>query len=146
MSWRSKYAYGGIVFNQNQEVLMRSPSGHWGGYVWTFAKGGAELSDNSPEETATREVLEETGYKCSIIAAIPGEYESDTCVTKYFLMSPEGWSAHYDEETQEIKWVSVEQAFEMIEMTSTQKGKQRDKDALISAIHTMRALIIENRF
>ncbi|MGG3506560.1 NUDIX hydrolase [Paenibacillus lautus] len=146
MSWRSKYAFGGIVFNQNQQVLMRSPSGHWGGYVWTFAKGGAELSDSSPEETATREVLEETGYKCSIIAAIPGEYESDTCVTKYFLMRPDIWSSHYDEETQEIKWVSVEQAFEMIEMTSTQKGKQRDKDALISAIHTMRALIIENRF
>ncbi|MGG4345836.1 NUDIX hydrolase [Paenibacillus lautus] len=146
MSWRSKYAYGGIVFNQNHEVLMRSPSGHWGGYVWTFAKGGAELSDSSPEETATREVLEETGYKCSIIAAIPGEYESDTCVTKYFLMRPDVWSAEYDEETQEVKWVSVEQAFEMIELTTTLKGRQRDKDALISAIHTMRALIIENRF
>ncbi|GIO96096.1 hydrolase [Paenibacillus lautus] len=146
MSWRSKYAYGGIVFNQNQQVLMRSPSGHWGGYVWTFAKGGAELSDSSPEETAIREVLEETGYKCSIIAAIPGEYESDTCLTKYFLMRPDVWSAQCDEETQEIKWVSVEQAFEMIELTTTLKGRQRDKDALISAIHTMRALIIENRF
>lgn len=76
------------MFNQNQEVLMRSPRGHWGGYVWTFAKGGAELSDSSPEETATREVLEETGYKCSIIAAIPGEYESDTCLTKYFFDEP----------------------------------------------------------
>lgn len=146
MNWRSRYAYGGIVFNQNQQVLMRSPSGHWGGYVWTFAKGGADRADRSPEETVTREVLEETGYTCSIIAAIPGEYESDTCVTKYFLMRPDVRTAHYDKETQEIKWVSVEQAFELIEMTKTPKGRKRDMDALISAIHTMRALIIANRF
>lgn len=42
--------------------------------------------------------------------------------------------------------MSVEQAFEMIELTTTLIGRQRDTDALISAIHTMRALIIENRF
>ena len=63
-----------------------------------------------------------------------------------FLMSPDAWSTHHDKETQEIKWVSVEQAFEMIELTTTLLGRQRDTDALISAIHTMRALIIENRF
>lgn len=61
-------------------------------------------------------------------------------------MSPDAWSTHHDKETQEIKWVSVEQAFEMIELTTTLLGRQRDTDALISAIHTMRALIIENRF
>jgi hypothetical protein len=61
-------------------------------------------------------------------------------------MRPDVRTAHYDEETQEIKWVSVEQAFEWIEMTTTPKGRQRDTDALTSAIHTMRALIIENRF
>ena len=58
-----EYAYGGIVFNNEGKILMRSPSGHWGGYVWTFAKGGTEENDKSPEEVAIREVLEETGYE-----------------------------------------------------------------------------------
>ncbi|EPY09310.1 hypothetical protein PAALTS15_00415 [Paenibacillus alvei TS-15] len=39
---------------------MRSPKNHWGGYVWTFAKGGQDVEDMTPEETARREVQEET--------------------------------------------------------------------------------------
>ncbi len=83
-----EFAYGGIVFNNDDEVLMRSPSGLWGGYVWTFAKGGGDPLDLSPEQTALREVREETGYVCEVIAPIPGEFVSDTCVTKYYLLRP----------------------------------------------------------
>ncbi|MFD1677628.1 NUDIX domain-containing protein [Alicyclobacillus fodiniaquatilis] len=116
MSWQDEYAYGGIVFNARGEVLMRSPAGFWGGYVWTFAKGGAELSDASPEETALREVREETGYTCEIIGKVPGEFASDTCITKYYLMKPIAKKADYDHETQEIRWVCTEQAFELMKL------------------------------
>ncbi|SFL74361.1 NUDIX domain-containing protein [Paenibacillus sp. 1_12] len=67
---------------------MRSPSGYCGGYQWTFAKGGADPTDLHPEATALREVFEEMGYSCRIVAPISGEFASDTCVTRYFLMEP----------------------------------------------------------
>ena len=51
---------------------MRSPNNHWGGYIWTFAKGSHEESDITTEDTALREVMEETGYECLIISRIPG--------------------------------------------------------------------------
>ncbi len=134
MNESEEYAYGGIVFNEESKVLMRSPKGFWGGYVWTFAKGGFDVHDRTPEETAIREVWEETGYKCSIVASIPGDYESDTCVTKYFLMGLTGVRTDHDGETQEVKWFSVEEAFEMIKLTRSVKGRNRDTSALESAV------------
>lgn len=124
------------MFNREGNVLMRSPSGYWGGYVWTFAKGGDDPADRSPEETALREVLEETGQECVVIAPIPGEFESDTCVTKYFLMKPTTRIVQHDHETQEVRWVTTDEAFDMIQLTKTEKGRTRDRNALQCAIET----------
>lgn len=135
-----EFAYGGIVFNNEGQVLMRCPSGFWGGYVWTFAKGSYDSSDLSPEVTAIREVREETGYECRIIKEIPGEFESDTCITKYFLMKPTGRIYPYDKETQEVKWFSIEEAFNMIRLTKSEKGRNRDRDSLLSALKTKELL------
>jgi len=134
-----EFAYGGIVFNDAGEVLMRSPSGFWGGYVWTFAKGGKDPQDQSPEHTALREVREETGYACEIIASIPGSFESDTCFTKYFLLRPTGIIHHFDHETQEVRWVSNAEAFKLISLTITEKGRLRDTNALKSAIEVLQS-------
>lgn len=140
MNWKDKFAFGGIVFNDQGQVLMRSPAGLLGGYVWTFAKGGADQNDNTPEETALREVEEETGYECEIIAEVPGEFESDTCVTKYFLMKPTGKITEFDHETQEVRWVSTDEAFKMIQHTKLPKGRHRDTGALISAIEVWKCM------
>src|ERR1019366_5421089 len=32
-------SYGGILFNEKGQVLLREPKGHYDGYHWTFAKG-----------------------------------------------------------------------------------------------------------
>lgn len=136
----TEFAYGGIVFNDEGHVLMRSPSNFWGDYIWTFAKGSYELSDATTEDTAIREVKEETGYECSIMARIPGEFESDICMTKYYLMRPTGKVTDFDKETQEVRWFTPEEAFEKINLTRTEKGRKRDKEALIKALQTMEEL------
>jgi 8-oxo-dGTP pyrophosphatase MutT (NUDIX family) len=133
----AEFAYGGIVVNDNRQILMRSPNNHWGGYLWTFAKGSLENSDINSEQAALREVREETGYECSIITEIPGEFESDTCITKYYLMKPTGKITEYDEETQDVQWFTPDEAFEKINLTKTEKGRKRDREALISALQTM---------
>ncbi|MFD1135971.1 NUDIX domain-containing protein [Paenibacillus urinalis] len=129
-----EFAYGGIVFNDEEQVLMRSPSNFWGGYVWTFAKGSYDSSDTTHEVTAVREVREETGYECRIVREIPGEFASDTCITKYFLMKPTGIILPYDKETQDVTWFGIEEAFYMIKLTKSEKGRNRDRDVLLSAL------------
>ena len=53
-------AFGGILVREDGKILLREPKGHYGGYVWTFAKGGANAG-GSAEDAALREVHEETG-------------------------------------------------------------------------------------
>ena len=60
-------AYGGVVIDPQGRLLLREVAGHFGGYVWSVAKGRPD-GDESPRETALREVREETGIDlCSEI-------------------------------------------------------------------------------
>jgi 8-oxo-dGTP diphosphatase len=85
-------------------------------------------------------VREETGYTCAILAAVPGTFESDTCVTRHFLMVPTGDPAEFDQETSAVRWVSPEAAFDLIQPTRTTKGRSRDAGALTSAIGVWTAI------
>ena len=58
-------SYGAVLFNAKGEVLLREPTGHFGGYAWTFAKGRPDRGEN-PTDTALRELREETGYNAEL--------------------------------------------------------------------------------
>lgn len=75
MTWKvpQATAYGGVLLNAEGQVLLREPTNHFDGYVWTFAKGRPELGDE-PEQTALREVREETGYTGCAAWSIRGRY------------------------------------------------------------------------
>jgi 8-oxo-dGTP pyrophosphatase MutT (NUDIX family) len=64
-------------------LTIREPKNHYGGYVWTFAKGRVE-SGETPAQTAARELAEETGYTAQIVAFI-GDYQGDTSITRMYL-------------------------------------------------------------
>lgn len=55
---------GGVLFKGDQVLLIKNPSD-----AWTFPKGLIEKGE-SPEETAIREVFEETGVKGRILSPI----------------------------------------------------------------------------
>ncbi|MBW3622277.1 MAG: NUDIX domain-containing protein [Armatimonadetes bacterium] len=129
----SEVAYGGIVFDDAGRVLLRRPRGGWGGYAWTFPKGAPDGGE-SPEETALREVREETGCTCKIRAEIPGVFESETCYTRYYLMRPLCISREWDAETEAVCWVTPDEALSLIAQTITPIGRQRDRDALVAAL------------
>jgi 8-oxo-dGTP diphosphatase len=129
--WQS---YGGVIFNDEGQVLLRRPTNDFGGTVWTFAKG---TQDNglSPEETAIKEVREETGYECHILGRIPGSFAGTHSHTEYFLMMPKGEPGSYDpKETQALKWVSPSEAPEYIRKTKTAKARDRDLNVLAAAV------------
>jgi 8-oxo-dGTP pyrophosphatase MutT (NUDIX family) len=136
---RKASAFGGIVFNEAGEILLFEPRGHYGGMVWTFPKGrpnGAE----APEATAIREVAEETGIRARILGQVPGEFEGDETITRYFLMRATGTGKARKEETQSICWVTPERARVRIKETINARARARDLQVLQLAMAVAKTL------
>lgn len=122
------------MFDAEGQVLLRKPAGEFDGYVWTFAKGRLK-SGSTPEQTALREVREETGYGAEIIAKIPDSFLGGTSVTEYFLMTPVGEPEAFDpKETEEIRWFSLDEAADYIKLTRNSVGRKRDLAVLRAAV------------
>lgn len=133
----SKQAYGGVIFDSNGLVLLREPKNHFDGYVWTFPKGRTDPGE-TPEQTALREVKEETGVDATIVSLLPGEYLGGTSVTRYFLMAAEigaGGVAPDDKETASVKWMTPAEARQHIMQTTNTTGRKRDLAVLDAALH-----------
>jgi 8-oxo-dGTP pyrophosphatase MutT (NUDIX family) len=127
-------SYGGVLVDEEERVLLRMPAGQFDGYVWTFPKGRGH-EEESPEETALREVLEETGYRAEVVCAVPGSFAGGTGATEYFLMRPLGGQGPYDRaETEDVRWVPLAQAATYIEQTRNMIGRRRDFAVLSAAI------------
>jgi 8-oxo-dGTP pyrophosphatase MutT (NUDIX family) len=120
-------------------VLLREPTAHYKGDRWTFAKGKPRPGE-SPEQTALREVLEETGCRAEIIARIPGSFAGSRTSNEYFLMAPLEDTHHFDEETQAVRWASAEEARQLILLNERPRRRQRDLRVLKLALARFRSL------
>lgn len=136
---RLKQAAGGVLVNDEGQVLLREPANHFDGYHWTFAKGKVD-PDETPEDAALRETLEETGYTAEIISPISGSFAGGTSVTTYFLMRPIGDQASFHWETSATCWVSFDEAKSLIGQTTNVTGRQRDLAVLDAARDALRKL------
>jgi 8-oxo-dGTP diphosphatase len=131
-------AYGGIVINFRGQVLLREPAGHYKGDVWTFAKG-RPVPGETPEQTALREMLEETGYQAEIAAKIPGCFNGKRTSNEYFLMLPVEDTGQFDAETQAIRWASAEEARQLIQLNRKPNRRRRDLRVLKLALALFRS-------
>jgi 8-oxo-dGTP pyrophosphatase MutT (NUDIX family) len=123
---KMRVAYGGVVLSEDRtKVLLREPRNHFGGYVWTFAKGGAETGE-TPLETALREVRDEMGVVARPFAVVPRWFEGDTSVTAFFLMDVVETGLGLDAETARVEWVRLDQAGAYLEKNTSAKGRARD--------------------
>ena len=85
--------------------------------TWTLPKGTPDPGE-TVEETALREVAEETGLQVRIVAPLPSiEYDflqDGTRIHKtvhYFLMEPTGGDlARHDHEFERVRWVPFDEA------------------------------------
>jgi 8-oxo-dGTP diphosphatase len=134
-----KKAYGGVLISPTGEVLLREPAGHYKGDIWTFAKGKPEAGE-TPERTALREVLEETGYRAEIVAKIPGTFGNSRTVSEYFLMVPVEDTKQFDGETQAIRWATGQEARQLILLNERPKRRRRDLRVLKLALTLFRSL------
>ena len=111
---------GGIVVRHDRSgpwLVVGSRRRERDGRTWTLPKGTPHAGETS-EQTALREVAEETGLSVRITGALDSiEYcfvQSGTRIHKtvhYFLMEPIGGDlAGHDHEFDEVRWVRFDEA------------------------------------
>jgi 8-oxo-(d)GTP phosphatase len=93
---------------------------------WSFPKGKAQPGE-SDEETAVREVEEETGLTARLGVELPTTQYRDSRgrpkVVRYWTMQPESGSFEPHDEIDEIRWVPVAEAASAL-------SYERDRDVL----------------
>jgi len=126
-------AYGGVMFNHKNQVLLREPSNHFDGYHWTFPKGRPDAGEH-PIDSAHREVQEETGYRGKVVGHVPGGHSSGYSTSHFYLMHPEEHVPHkLDWETQSTRWVHPTEAKQLISQSTNIGGRERDLGILHAA-------------
>jgi len=108
---KREFSAGGVVFKDGEVLLIKTPSG-----AWSFPKGNIEPGEK-PEETALREVWEETGIKGEIIDyvgeihywyTLKGERIFKT--VKYYLMKYKEGNPKPSWEVKDAKFFPIEEA------------------------------------
>jgi 8-oxo-dGTP diphosphatase len=110
---------GGVLLDGDR-VLLILGTNLKGEPVWTFPKGLVEKGEK-PEQTALREVREETGYEAEILAPLEPSvywfYRDGQRVKKrvdWFLMRPLARRGGHDREVLETEWVPIPEAFKRL--------------------------------
>ncbi len=119
---------GGILLRrEGSEVLIvivereKGVEEKWAPILRQLPKGGCKPGETL-EQTALREVLEETGYRAKIIARA-GEarwsYERggqiwDETVHYYFMVPVTMIAQNHDEEFDCVRWIEIERATELL--------------------------------
>lgn len=113
-------AAGGLVFRRTSKGKLRVLVAHRPRYDdWSLPKGKADKGE-TPEETAVREVLEETGYHCRIVAPLgTNRYRINGGVKEvtWFAMRPLPDSPGFkvNDEIDQIKWLNRKKAGELLD-------------------------------
>lgn len=108
-------AAGGLVFRVSSKGKLKILVAHRPQYDdWGLPKGKADKGEKA-EQTALREVLEETGYHCRIVAPLgTTRYRIDGGVKEvnWFAMRPLPSSPGFqrNKEVDEIRWISRKKA------------------------------------
>lgn len=111
---RKEKSCGCIVIDEGKVLLIKQTKGHWG-----LPKGHVEENETE-EETALREVKEETNYDVEIISdhRFVERYITDTKIDKevvYFIAKKVGGEAEKQEaEVTDIKWCSFDEAIDTV--------------------------------
>lgn len=140
MKTERQVSAGGVVIREGAhgpEVLLASRRTRRGELVWGLPKGLVEPGE-SPEDTAVREVQEETGHRGTVRGPI-GDVSywfvwEGTRIRKtvhFFLMDDSGDTpGPRDQEMEEVRWFPLDQAAEVA-------GFASEQDVLRSAARTV---------
>ena len=140
LSKRIAVSAGGLVIRAvggQPEIVVGRRKRERDGYVWSLPKGTPEEGETR-EETALREVREESGLEVRILLyfdAISYSFvrtgERIEKTVHYYIMEAIGGSfEQYDKEFDELRWVRMDEAVRLLDFQTESGLVQRAYDAL----------------
>jgi 8-oxo-dGTP pyrophosphatase MutT (NUDIX family) len=140
LSKRTAVSAGGLVIRAvggQPEIVVGRRKRERDGYVWSLPKGTPEEGETR-EETALREVREESGLEVRILSyfdAISYSFvrtgERIEKTVHYYIMEAIGGSfEQYDKEFDELRWVRMDEAVRLLDFQTESGLVQRAYDAL----------------
>ena len=120
---------GGVIYKKENDEYLFLICKHSGYHKWAFPKGRIEPGEDL-EQTALREVSEETGIKANIISKLPipekyvyainGQRVFKT-VHYYIMEFISGNIEDHDWEMEDVAWVTYEEAMEKLAFAGAKK-------------------------
>ncbi|HKC14919.1 MAG TPA: NUDIX hydrolase [Patescibacteria group bacterium] len=136
---RLEFSAGGVVFKKSDgdlQILVAQHSGHHG---WVFPKGliGDHKKGETKEETAVREVEEETGIKARILKPLTPitywyvwEGEKRKKTVYYFLMEFVEDTGKRDDEMEAVEWILASQVEQKLTYPADKKVWKEAQDLI----------------
>ena len=135
MRTRAEVSAGGVVFRDTpdgKEIVLASRRTKRGELAWGLAKGQVE-SDERPEDTAVREVREETGIEADIerdLGEISYFYVWEGVrvrkrVRFYLMRATGGDVSRHDHEMEEVRWFPAKEAIRKASFASERQVLER---------------------
>jgi 8-oxo-dGTP diphosphatase len=119
-----EFSAGGVVYKNEGDQTLILVSQHSGHHGWVFPKGfiGDKIEGEKKEDTAVREVKEETGIDGEIEKALTpviyyytfnGEKRKKTVY--YFIMKSLGGDINkHDHEMEKVEWITKDQVLDRL--------------------------------
>jgi 8-oxo-dGTP pyrophosphatase MutT (NUDIX family) len=128
---KKKRSSGIVMLEPDGRVWLVKPTNGFGGYNYTFPKGGVERELDT-RANAIKETYEESGLKGKITGFV-GDYEGDTSMTRYFLGEREtGTPLDHGPESEAVVLVPLAEAGKYL-------NTDRDKKILADVIASQAA-------
>jgi 8-oxo-dGTP pyrophosphatase MutT (NUDIX family) len=131
---------GGVVFRKGSDVIEVLVCGRASDNLWALPKGTPEPNETL-EETARREVREETGVEAEIDGLVgeirywfsrPQEGVRYHKTVRHYLLRPVGGDPSlHDHEFDEVRWVAVHEALKLL----TYPNEKRILQQAIDLVH-----------
>jgi len=146
MKNKTEISAGGIVYKKNQNLWLITQHSQFG--HWSFPKGlvGDENANETKEEAALREVVEEGGIKARIIKKLPIvkykykfiEDHVDKTVHYYLMEYISGNPENHDWEVSEAKFVSPDEVLRILTHDNDKQAFTKAKELLLKAMQSKR--------
>jgi 8-oxo-dGTP pyrophosphatase MutT (NUDIX family) len=143
---RREVSAGGVIYRQVEEALEVCLIATQGGKTWQLPKGIIEDGE-PPEETALREVSEETGLQGDIVANLgkieywyvdtytgPDPIRVSKRVYFYLLRCTGGSTEDHDDEVEQARWFPLEQAPRRLSFENERKVVRKAAEALAAGL------------